>query len=126
VLALDDNPERFHAIVVCFMNSGYEVFGAQNDRLAPHTTGLDEPNAILFKIKTPVPESPEWTLAAAIRQLRKTASIPILFYPEEQASFFSSAAEKLLKEIPDSRILASGDPDLLLREFEIILAEKKL
>lgn len=121
VLAIDDNADRFHAIVISFMNAGYEVLGAKNDRLALHSASLDEPDAILLKIKVPIPESPEWALAAAIRQIRKADNIPILFYPDGQAAFFPSAAEKLTQSISQSRILPAGDPDLLLREFERIL-----
>ncbi len=125
VLAIDDNADRFHAIVISFMNAGYEVLGAKNDRLALHSASLDEPDAILLKIKVPVPESPEWALAAAIRQIRKADSIPILFYPDGQASFFPSAAEKLTQSIPQSLILPAGDPDLLLREFERIVSARR-
>jgi len=125
VLAIDDNADRFHAIVISFMNAGYEVLGAKNDRLALHSASLDEPDAILLKIKVPVPESPEWALAAAIRQIRKADSIPILFYPDGHAAFFPSAAEKLTQSIALSRILPAGDPDLLLREFERIVSAQR-
>lgn len=125
VLAIDDNADRFHAIVISFMNAGYEVLGAKNDRVALHSASIDDPDAILMKVKVPIPESPEWMLAEAIREIRKADGIPIVFYPEGQAPFFPSAAEKLLQSIAHSRILPHGDPDLLLKEFERILIEQK-
>lgn len=125
VLVVEDDADRFHAIVISFMNSGYEVLGAKNDRLALHSAGLDEPDAILMKMKIPSPEAPEWMLASAIRQLRKAAEIPILFYPAGQSPFFPSAVEKLTQSIPASRVLSSGDPDLLVREFERLIRDRK-
>lgn len=125
VLVIDANEDRFHGIVISFMNSGYEVIGAKNDRMAVHSAGLDEPDVIFMKIKTLKPESKEWMLAAAIRQVRKAACTPIVFYPEGHDPFSAADVTRLLEEIPASRVLSSGDPDLLVREFENLLNSAK-
>ncbi len=125
ILAVDDDPDRFHALVISFMNAGYEVLNAKNTRIALHSAGVEEPDAIFLKLKTPAPESPEWSLAATIRQIKKADGIPIVFYPAGTAPFFPSAIEALTSSIPNSRVITAGDPDLLLREFEKILFEKR-
>ncbi len=125
ILAIDDDSDRFHAIVISFMNAGYEVLNAKNNRIALHSATFEEPDAIFMKLKNPAPDSPESQLAAAIRQIEKAAAIPLVFYPAGTSPFFPSVIEYLTKTISNSRVMPAGDPDLLLREFEKILSERR-
>ncbi|HTL47092.1 MAG TPA: response regulator [Verrucomicrobiae bacterium] len=117
-LVLDDQWEKFNAIVTRFMHSGYEVLAGKTERLTLQIASLDQPQAIFVRLKSLSLDSPEIVLAQAIRNLEKAKSIPILFYLQSDLKVFPSAREEITAKIPHSEFLDSPEPDVLLRAFE--------
>ena len=120
-LVIEEQWEKFNAVVTRFMNAGYDVLAAKNEKLAIQIANLDQPDAIFIKLKSVMPDSPDIALGQAIRSLEKAKNMPIFFYLPSALKVFPSVLEQIEKQVPGARVLEGSDPEILFKAFESIL-----
>ncbi|MCM8776539.1 MAG: hypothetical protein NC930_09380, partial [Candidatus Omnitrophica bacterium] len=119
LLLVENDPKVLGKIINAFLTAGYDVLPANSAVKAIEIALSNLPDIILIDLK--IEDLPGDLLACKFRQMSKTMDIPLVLFAAHSDQFNLTVTKEILKKVGLKNIVASNDPEQLLKECSYLL-----
>ncbi len=112
LLVVEDDQDDLNRIVMSFINAGYNVTAARSGMEAVDKIMADLPEMILMKLG--LPDLSGDLLAAKLKQIPRTADIPVVLYTPYKSTIDQTVAEKICEKA-GVKLVGYDDPAELVK-----------